>query len=78
MQTTPFLSKYGPWALVSGAAMGLGAEFARQLAARGQTPCFYPGAQNRLAMFITTRLMSRPAAVRLVGAEMRKRYEKGK
>ncbi len=48
------------------------------LAALGQTPSFYPGAQNRLAMFITTRLMSRPAAVRLVGAEMRKRYEKGK
>lgn len=29
-------------------------------------------------MFATSRLMSRPAAVRVIGAEMRKRYEKEK
>jgi uncharacterized protein len=42
----------------------------------GKTPSFFTGIQNRLAMFITTRLMSRPTAVRVIGAEMRKRYEK--
>jgi uncharacterized protein len=44
----------------------------------GKTPSFFPGAQNRLAMFVSTRLMSRPTAVRVIGAEMRKRYEKTK
>ena len=31
----PFAKKYGPWALVSGAAMGIGASDVEQLAARG-------------------------------------------
>lgn len=30
-----FVRRYGPWALVAGASEGLGAEYARQLAARG-------------------------------------------
>lgn len=46
------------------------------LDAIGKTSSIYPGVQNRLAMFVTTRLMSRPIAVRAIGREMRKRYHK--
>ncbi len=44
------------------------------LAALGKAPSFIPGAQNRLATFLTTRLLSRQAAVTTVGKEMDKRY----
>src|SRR6185369_16769015 len=30
-----FVSKYGPWALIVGGSTGMGAEYARQLAAKG-------------------------------------------
>lgn len=44
------------------------------LAALGTTPSFVPGAQNRLATFLTTRLLSRKSAVATMGREMDKRY----
>jgi short-subunit dehydrogenase len=44
------------------------------LAALGKTPSFVPGAQNRLAAFLTTRLLSRKTAVAMIGKEMDKRY----
>ncbi|MFN8604209.1 MAG: SDR family NAD(P)-dependent oxidoreductase [Candidatus Binatia bacterium] len=35
MSNDAFRSKYGPWAIVAGAAVGLGAQYSRQIAARG-------------------------------------------
>src|SRR5690554_6584170 len=35
MPDDAFRTRYGPWALVAGSAVGLGAEYARQLAERG-------------------------------------------
>ena len=32
---TEFGDKYGPWAVVAGASVGIGAEFCRQIAAEG-------------------------------------------
>ena len=44
------------------------------LATLGRTPSFVPGMQNRIATFLTTRLLSRKSAVATVGKEMDKRY----
>ncbi|HEX2998055.1 MAG TPA: SDR family NAD(P)-dependent oxidoreductase [Anaerolineales bacterium] len=42
------------------------------LATLGKAPSIVPGAQNRLATFLTTRLLSRKSAVEAVGKEMEK------
>jgi short-subunit dehydrogenase len=46
------------------------------LAALGKGPSIVPGAENRLATFVTTRLFSRKSAIETTGKEMDKRYNK--
>ena len=48
MKNQTFKQKYGPWALVTGASSGIGAELARQLAAKGLNVAAVARRQERL------------------------------
>jgi len=70
MQQTSFAERYGPWALVTGAARGIGAEFASQLAARGLGLVLLDRLADELEALAGALRRSGPVNVRTVVADL--------
>jgi uncharacterized protein len=65
-----FVERYGPWALVTGASAGIGAEFARQLSAMGFNLVVVARRQQRLASLARDLESRNKVQVRIVTADL--------
>jgi len=68
--TVEFAQKYGPWALVTGASRGLGAEFARQCAERGLNVVLVATNADRLAAQASAIEQAYPVETRTVPLDL--------
>lgn len=66
----PFTDRYGPWALITGATAGIGAEFARQLAARGLNLVIVAPASERPEAFAAELHQTHGVDVRPVALDL--------
>ena len=64
-----FSDRYGPWALVTGASSGIGAEFARQLAGRGLNLVLVARRQDRLQS-VSEEISASGIATRIVVSDL--------
>ncbi len=69
-ENTNFGSKYGPWALVTGASSGIGREFARQLAAEGLNLVLAARSKDRLERLGEDLVAANKIAVRTVPVDL--------
>lgn len=65
-----FEERYGPYALVTGASSGLGAEFARQLAARGVGLVLVARSEAKMQTLAGEIKATHPVDVRVVAADL--------
>lgn len=65
-----FLSKYGPWAVITGSSSGIGAEFAGQLAAAGLSLVLVARRKDRLDAAAEQLMEEYPIQVKTLGADL--------
>jgi short-subunit dehydrogenase len=70
--SSDLLQKYGPWALVTGAAQGIGAEFAEQLAAAGLSLVLVDVEEQKLRSRCDALRARHAVEVRPVGLDLRR------
>src|SRR5262249_47342686 len=65
-----FIERYGPWALVTGASAGIGAEFARQLSAMGLNLVLVARRRQRLEDLACDLESKNKVQVRIAAADL--------
>ena len=67
---TGFKDKYGPWALITGASSGIGAEFARQVAAQGLNLVLVARREERLRSLARALEAAHPIQVKIIPVDL--------
>ena len=69
-RNTSFVEKYGPWALVTGASAGIGAEFAEQLTAQGLNVVLVARREAKLKSLANSLELMHGVKTRIIAADL--------